>query len=123
MSSVRRLEANQRFNRNPQVVLAYPRLRAIVRRARHMQDPTRFSMEAGDEEEHPFETLARDVAKAEQRVRHEERIEADRRVAEARIDALNEAHIDMEQRVAVELERRVAAELERRVADGGLEAE
>ncbi|KAJ4287412.1 hypothetical protein N0V88_007684 [Collariella sp. IMI 366227] len=101
----------------PQVVLVYPRLRAIVRRARHLHDPIQFSMEIGDEEEHPSETRARYIAEAERRVT-EAHNEAERRVAEAR----NEARIEMD-RWMVEMERRLDAELEQRVAGRRLEAE
>ncbi|KAK4033874.1 hypothetical protein C8A01DRAFT_49609 [Parachaetomium inaequale] len=100
------------FCRPSAVELATGVPRSIVRRARHMHDPTKFSIEVGDEEEHPSETAARRVAETEQRVRHEERIEADRRAAETAAET--ERRVRREERI--EAERRVA-EVQRRLAN------
>ncbi|KAK4150538.1 hypothetical protein C8A00DRAFT_46103 [Chaetomidium leptoderma] len=54
--------------------------------------------------------------------RNEARIETERRVVEARNEALNEARLEMDRRMA-EMERRMAAEIEQRVAEGRLDAE
>ncbi|KAJ4287900.1 hypothetical protein N0V88_007520 [Collariella sp. IMI 366227] len=107
------------------------RIRAIVRRARHKYDPIQFSMEVGDNVEHPSEQLVRDEERkeaerrvaearneAEQLVRDEERKEAERRVAEVR----NEARIEMDRWMAG-MEWRMNAEIERRVAGRRLEIE
>jgi hypothetical protein len=93
--------------------VTYERLRAIFRKARYIHNPMKFTTEAGDEEENPYEEAERRVAEA----RNEERIEADRRVAEAR----NEERTESERRLAV-LKRRVA-ELEQQMAEGRREAE
>ena len=99
------------MNRTPTIALTYERLRAIFRKARHLHSPTEFTTEAGDEEKNPYDDAERRLAEA----RDEARIETERRVAEARNEALNEARIEME--------RRMAAEIERRVAKGRLDAE
>jgi TATA-binding protein-associated factor Taf7 len=78
--------------------VTYERLRAIFRKARYIHNPMKFTTEAGDEEENPYE-------------------EAERRVAEAR----NEERAESERRLAV-LRRRVA-ELEQQIAEGRREAE
>ncbi|KAK4035288.1 hypothetical protein C8A01DRAFT_48494 [Parachaetomium inaequale] len=106
------------ITRNPTIALTYERLRAIFRRARHLHSPTEFTMEAGDEEENPYEEMERRLATA-----NEERTELERRLATA-----NEERTEMERRLATaneertELERRVV-EMERRLAEGRLEAE
>ncbi|KAK4653370.1 hypothetical protein QC762_507410 [Podospora pseudocomata] len=113
--------------RNPTITITFERLRAIFRKARHLHNPTKFTTEATDQEQNPYEEAERRVAEerseAERRVA-EERSEAERRVAETR----SEARIEIERRVAearIEMERRVAeerSEAERRVAEARSEA-
>ncbi|KAK4155045.1 hypothetical protein C8A00DRAFT_42278 [Chaetomidium leptoderma] len=107
-------------SRTPQIVLRYERLRAIVRRARWMHNPTDFSMEVGDdEEEHLYENVERRVAEA----RNEERIEAALRPSGVRLRRALRRALEAERRVAearneerIEVERRVA-EIQQRIVD------
>ncbi|KAK4106782.1 hypothetical protein N658DRAFT_461692 [Parathielavia hyrcaniae] len=91
------------ITRNPMITLTYERLRAIFRRARHLHKPTEYTTEVGDEEENPYEEAERRLA--------EERIEADRRAAEAR----DKERAEAERRVAEALDKE-RAEAERRIA-------
>ncbi|KAK0659744.1 hypothetical protein QBC41DRAFT_368900 [Cercophora samala] len=88
--------------RNPTITITFERLRAIFRKARHLHNPTKFTMEVTDQEENPYEEAERCVAKACYEVRiemerrvAEERSEAERRVAEAR----SKARIEIERRL------------------------
>ncbi|EAQ89067.1 predicted protein [Chaetomium globosum CBS 148.51] len=104
------------ITRNPTITLTYERLRAIFRKARHLHNPTEFTIEVGDEEESPYEEAERRVAEA--------RAESERRVAEARAESerrVAEARAESERQLAV-LKRRVA-ELEQQMAEGRRGAE
>ncbi|KAK4233491.1 hypothetical protein C8A03DRAFT_47977 [Achaetomium macrosporum] len=96
------------IKRNPTINLTYERLRAIFRWARYLHTPKEFSQESGVAEER-METERR-VAEA----RNEERIEVERRLAEERIK--------MERHITAEIERCITMETARRVAAGRSEA-
>ncbi|KAK4098442.1 hypothetical protein N658DRAFT_518049 [Parathielavia hyrcaniae] len=124
------------ITRNPTITLTFERLRAIFRRARFLHAATKFTAEVGDEEENPYEEverrlaeerveMERRVAEAERRVTEaeqrlvEERIKAERRVTEA----CTKDRAELERHMTAEVERRVAAQIALRVAGGRSEAE
>ncbi|KAK4151194.1 hypothetical protein C8A00DRAFT_36168 [Chaetomidium leptoderma] len=124
-------ESGSGVSRTPQIILTYDRLRAIFRWARHLHEPTKFTIEVGDKPENPYKDAGRHVAqgriemaleRAEMALERAEMAQARTEMAQERTEMaqaraeMAQARTEMERRMAQE-RIEMAAEMERRVVE------